>query len=139
MATGRYEEAKDVFSWLAKWNGVENMGDFNKNWSEAMKNEHPSERLTWGRHVRSMLHQIRMIMASSLARTRFLLSFYPWFVSGLSYYGIFLSVKFTKVNKYTLVLISCLTEIPVLIGITWIANKVRFPFKGRGRILIQIS
>ena len=44
-------------------------------------------------------------------------------VQGLSYYGIFLSVKLVMVNKYVLVIISCIAEIVFLPFINIVINK----------------
>ena len=44
-------------------------------------------------------------------------------VEGLSYYGIFLSVKLVMVNKYVLVMISCIAEIVFLPFINIVINK----------------
>ena len=71
-----------------------------------------------------MANQVKMIIGSPIACKRFLLCLFPWFTSGLAYYGIFLSVRLVNVNKYMLVLFAGLSEMVVLCIVTWIVNKV---------------
>ena len=124
LATGKLPEAKKSYQTLAKWNRVKSMEPFEKLWSEVVSHHGDQEQVTLATHMKATKEQFEMIMSNGLARRRFILSLYPWFISGLAYYGIFLSVKFVHVNKYLLVAITLFTEVPVLIFINLIVNKV---------------
>ena len=134
MATGKLESAKEVFKKIAALNNAcgktsDFDDEFLRGWEAATCELPNAKKFTMMGHLKNTLNQMKIIIASPVARTRFLLYLYPWFVSGLAYYGIFLSVRFVHVDKYVLVLISCLTEIPVLLFASWAANKVFYFFK----------
>ena len=129
LATGRLDRAQELFMDVAKWNGAARKDsnfsqEFTQLWSEAIVDLPKLHELTVGDHLRNTASQIKLILDSPVARTRFILYLYPWFISGLAYYGIFLSVKFVHVNKHILVIIACFAEGAVLIMASLICNKV---------------
>ena len=95
-------------------------------WTDVISSQDTDEvtEVTFKSHFRSTVDQIKLIIGSPIACQRFFLCIFPWFVAGLAYYGIFLSVKLVKVDKYMLVLVACLSEIVVVSLVNWIANQV---------------
>jgi OCT family organic cation transporter-like MFS transporter 4/5 len=128
LATGRIGEAETVFKKIAHWNGVDEQDGFKRDfpmaWKAVARSHADVQRVSLANHIRTTTDQIKAIMASPMARNRFLLSMYPWFASGLAYYGIFLSVKFIQVNQYALVMITAATEIPLLLIMNVVISKV---------------
>ncbi len=127
LATGSVEEAKEVFCKIAKWNGADKSDGFKKDfsvvWDELVKTHaNTGATVSLKSHLRTTWQQVKEILITPLARSRFVLCMFPWFVAGLSYYGIFLSVKFVSVNKYALVVISSAVEIPVLFFMSWVLD-----------------
>ena len=92
---------------------------------QTVENAHVDvSKLSLADHIKTTISQIKTILSNSIARNRFLLCLYPWFISGLSYYGFFLSVKFVVVNKYILVFFTCLFDILFLFLMKYVINKV---------------
>ena len=130
LATGSPDEAEKTLRKIAKWNGVDKSSqfeeDFTSAWNLALKSHANVEKVTLASHLRTTGRQLKEILATPITRTRFFLSAVPWFIAGLSYYGIFLSVKFVNVNKYGLIVINSAVEAPVIFIMSWVIDRVNY-------------
>lgn len=130
LVMGQQEKARKIFHDIAKWNRADMsegfLDEFNEAWTDVISSQATNEvtEVTFKSHIRSTVDQVKVIIGSPIACQRFFLCIFPWFVAGLAYYGIFLSVKLVKVDKYMLVLVACLSEIVVVSLVNWIANQV---------------
>uniref|UniRef100_A0A0K2UVA5 Major facilitator superfamily (MFS) profile domain-containing protein n=2 Tax=Lepeophtheirus salmonis TaxID=72036 RepID=A0A0K2UVA5_LEPSM len=55
--------------------------------------------------------RVKYILGKSILRRRLGLIVYPWMVTGMSYYGIFLSVKLLNASKYIIIVVASVVDI----------------------------
>ena len=83
LATGHTSEARATFVKIAKWNGVfVDDTKFNLVWKDVQYAHENVTKESLSGHIKATINQIKIIMNSPLARNRFMLCIYPWFVSG---------------------------------------------------------
>ncbi|QQP57777.1 Uncharacterized protein FKW44_002873, partial [Caligus rogercresseyi] len=109
LSNGKTAEAKKVLLWIASWNKPPNFSEelldakislYVKN--EAKQDGFQEDSKSIGTLLQSvfvsLMKRTKYIFGTPILRKRLMLILYPWMVTGMSYYGIFLSVKLLHIK-----------------------------------------
>uniref|UniRef100_A0A0K2UUN1 Major facilitator superfamily (MFS) profile domain-containing protein n=1 Tax=Lepeophtheirus salmonis TaxID=72036 RepID=A0A0K2UUN1_LEPSM len=122
LSRGKVEEAKKYLRWIAIWNKPPGYSDelLDEKIQMFLKNEVKHEQFeedpsSFTHIVQFILTntkvRVKYILGKSILRRRLGLIVYPWMVTGMSYYGIFLSVKLLNASKYIIIVVASVVDI----------------------------